>query len=532
VDSRQEIRSTKSETNPKNRNQKWFEVGQFRSSCFEFVSDFVLRICRRDALPTVRPHTLLHLVLLAGLAAGLAPVPRVFAADVSTADYPSIQAAIDANPGREIVVPAGDHAIDAPIRIASHGTALIGPGRILMSDPSKHILEIEHANGVRIEGLTLSRPEGKMDTTREGLLVADARDVVIERVKIIDNRTRSGAIRLSEVTRGRILSCDIRNYMTVTEDDRTANAELLGYAFRCIDGTGIVVDRSTGTLIQGNTILEEHLRPTREMKDAHKLGSFTKKNKVKGLLISQETWDAEYVNNWHQGSGLIVTGPTKSDMTRILGNHIENAAQGIDIHSDHVIVSNNIVTNSFIGMKAMHGSRNVLITGNQFSRNTLWAIGLMSGAGASPALPAMADRPAIAANVDGGSLIAGNIVSQFGHGDSAWMWTEASRAVFRFDRGQEESDPPLRDVLVTGNIISNPDPDEFPVEPGDPAAAVSPRPALPLRGSRRRRDRQLSPRPPLQRQQLPGRKRRNRECGADPLEGVELSQEKRLAATH
>jgi hypothetical protein len=53
-----------------------------------------------------------------------------------------------------------------------------------------------------------------------------------------------------------------------------------------------------------------------------------------------------------------------SDCTRLLGNHIENAVQGIDLHCDHVIVSNNIVTNAFIGMKAMHGSRNVLISGN------------------------------------------------------------------------------------------------------------------------------------------------------------------------
>ena len=401
------------------------------------------------------------------LSIGAVRLGQTSAEEVSVADYPSLQAAIDANPGREIVVPAGDHLIDATIRISTHGTALVGSGRILMTDPARHILEIEHANGVRIEGLTLSRPEGKRDTTREGLLVSDARDVVIERVKILDNRTRAGAIRFSEVTRGRILNCDIRNYMTVTEDDRTANAELLGYAFRCIDGTGIVVDRSTGTLIQGNTILEANLRPTRAMKETHKLGTFTKKNRTKGLLISQETWDAEYVNNWHQGSGLIVTGPTRSDMTRILGNHIENAAQGIDLHSDHVIVSNNIVTNAFIGMKAMHGSRNALITGNQFSRNTLWAIGLLSGAGAAPAQAASADRPATPANVDGGSLIANNIVSQFGYGDSAWMWTDASRAVFRFDKGQEASDPPLRDVLVTGNIISIPDADEMPREGSD-----------------------------------------------------------------
>lgn len=392
----------------------------------------------------------------------------VVAADVSTKDYPSIQAAIDANPGREIHVPAGDHDVATTIRITGEGTSLVGPGRILMTDPARHILEIEHARYVRIEGLTFSRPEGKMDTQKEGLVVSDARDVTLERVKVIDNRTRSGSIRMSDVQNGRILNCEVRNYMTIAIDDRTQNAALLGYAFRCIDGTGIVCDRCRGTLIQGNRIIEENLRPTPEIKLQHQLGKFTKKNSTRGSLISQEVWDAEYTNNWHQGSGLIVTGATRSDLTRILGNHIENAAQGIDLHSDHVIVANNIVNNTFIGMKAMHGSRNVLITGNQFSRNVLWAVGLMSGSGAFPAVPAEGDRPAVAANVDGGSLIANNIISQFGHGDSYWMWKDSSRAVFRFDNGQEPTDPPLRDVLVVGNVISNPDADEHPEATHDP----------------------------------------------------------------
>lgn len=403
-----------------------------------------------------------HLLRLAVIVSYVLLNAAANAADVSTKDYPSIQAAIDANPGREIFVPAGDHTTDSTIRIASHGTSLVGPGRIVMTNPAKHIVEIEHAQGVRIEGLTLTRAEGKMDTESPGILVSDAKNVVLEQIKVIDNRTRSSAIRFSEVSFGRILNCDVRNYMTVTVDDRTANVELLGYAFRCIDGTGIAVERCKGTLIQGNTIIEEHLRPTREMKAEHRLGTFTKKNPTKGLLISQAVWDAEYVDNWHQGSGLIVTGPTSTDLTRIIGNHIENAAQGIDLHSDHVIVSGNIVHNSFMGMKAMHGSRNILITGNQFSRSVLWAIGLMSGAGAAPGVPAQDGKPAVAANVDGGSIISNNIISQFGYGDSYWIWEKANRTPIRFDRGQEPSDPPLRDVIITGNIISNPDPDELP----------------------------------------------------------------------
>ena len=186
-------------------------------------------------------------------------------ADVSTKDYPSIQAAIDANPGREIHVPAGDHSVAMTIRITGEGTSLVGSGRLLMTDPARHILEIEHARNIRIEGLTFSRPEGKMETQKEGLLVSDARDVTLERVKVIDNHTRSGSIRLSDVRNGRILNCEVRNYMLIAIDERTQSVALLGYAFRCIDGTGIVCDRCRGTLIQGNRIIEESLRPTPEI---------------------------------------------------------------------------------------------------------------------------------------------------------------------------------------------------------------------------------------------------------------------------
>jgi hypothetical protein len=244
---------------------------------------------------------------------------------------------------------------------------------------------------------------------------------------------------LRESQNCRISRCLVRNYMRVSIDDRTANKEL-GYAFNCTDGTGISVSYSTGTLIEGNRVTEDNLVPTQEMKAKHKLGDFVKKNAEKGAIINQQMWDANYTDAWQQGSGIIVTAPTVSDLTRILGNHIENAAQGIDLHSDHVIVSNNIVVNSFMGMKAMHGSRNVIITGNQFTRNSLWAIGLMPGAAAN------------AENTDGGSVIANNIISDFGHGDAHWIWGD-ERSPFKFDNGQQPDDPPLADVIITGNLI-------------------------------------------------------------------------------
>ncbi len=357
----------------------------------------------------------------------------------SVVDYPSIQAAIDANPGRRLYVPAGDHEISAKIRLQGDRSGLHGPGRIIQNNPEQPIVEIENVAGIELRDVTFTRPEGKRETSNEGILAIGCRDLVIENVRVIDNQTRAAAISLRECRGARISRCLVRNYMRVTIDDRTADANW-GYAFNCTDGTGISVNRSQGTLIDSNQVIEENLRPTREIKAQFKLGEWVKKNPSKGRLMNQQAWDAAYTDTWQQGSAIIVTGPEVSDLTRILGNHVENAAQGIDLHCDHVIVSNNIIVNSFIGMKAMHGSRNVLITGNQFVKNSLWAIGLMPGVASH------------AGNTDGGSIIANNIISDFGYGDANWIWG-SERSPIRFDHGQEPDDPPLTDVIIQGNIL-------------------------------------------------------------------------------
>ncbi len=373
------------------------------------------------------------------LALALSLAGPTHAADLSVTAYASIQAALDANPGRMLFVPAGDYPITEKIRLRGERAGLFGPGRIIQQNPEQPIIAIDEAKDAELRDLTLTRPEGKMETRQEGIVAIKCRDLAIENVRVIDNRGPAGAITLRESQNCRISRCVVRNYMRVSIDDRTANKEL-GYAFNCTDGTGISVSYSTGTLIEANRVVEDNLVPTREMKTKYKLGDFVKKNPEKGAIINQQTWDANYTDAWQQGSGIIVTAPSVSDCTRIIGNHIENAAQGIDLHSDHVIVSNNVILNSFMGMKAMHGSRNVIITSNQFIKNSLWAIGLMPGAAAN------------AENFDGGSVIANNIISDFGHGDAHWIWGD-ERSPFKFDTGQQPDDPPLTDVLVQGNVV-------------------------------------------------------------------------------
>ena len=369
----------------------------------------------------------------------------VKAAELSVAAYPSIQEALNANPNRMLFVPAGDYVITEKIRIRGGRSGLFGPGRIIQQSTDQPIIEIENALGAEIRDLTLTRPEGKMESRNEGVLAIKCRDLVLDNVRVIDNRSPAGAISVRESKDTRISRCLVRNYMRVSIDDRTQNTDW-GYAFNCTDGTGISVRYSTGTLIEGNRVIEDNFVPTPEVKAKFKLGDYVKKNAVKGTVMNQQAWDSNYTDAWQQGSGIIVTAPEVSDLTRVIGNHIENAAQGLDIHADHVIVSQNLITNAFIGMKAMHGSRNVLITGNQFVRNSLWAIGLMPGAAAHPATE---DKPE---NADGGSIISNNLISDFGYGDAHWIWGD-ERSPIKFDTGQQPDDPPLADVIITGNVI-------------------------------------------------------------------------------
>lgn len=375
--------------------------------------------------------------------------------EISVADYPSIQAALQANPGRMIYVPPGDHVITEKLRLNTDRAGLFGPGRIIQANSNAPIIEIERAADVRVRDLTLTRAEGKQDTRAEGIVAIRCTGLRLDDVQVLDNHSASAAIALRECRASQVRGCVVINYARISVDDRTASKNY-GYAFNCIDGTGIAVSHSTGTLIQGCRVVETRLLPTPENQQKFALGKFVKKNLEKGLLINQRVWDAGVTDNWHQGSALIVTAPEASDFTQILGNYIENAGQGIDLHADRVILAQNIVNNAHIGMKAMHGSRNVIITGNQFVKTDLWAIGLMPGAAAHPAV----DGKPETANADGGSIIANNIISDFGHGHANWIWGN-ERSPFKFDAGQEPDDPPLTDVVIQGNVVQSMGPPRY-----------------------------------------------------------------------
>ena len=70
-------------------------------------------------------------------------IAHASAAELSVTAYPTIQAALDANPNRMIFVPAGDYPITAKIRIRGERSGLFGPGRIIQQSADQPIIEIE-----------------------------------------------------------------------------------------------------------------------------------------------------------------------------------------------------------------------------------------------------------------------------------------------------------------------------------------------------------------------------------------------------
>jgi hypothetical protein len=391
-----------------------------------------------------------------GMSAGPTLADGAGGDQIPITDCPSIQRAIDSAPGEIVALPQGNYEISAPIVISKNGGGLIGPGRIIQTRPEQPIVVVSRADDVQLRDLVLTRTEGTEGSV-SALAANTCRNLVVDNVQVIDNRAASGAINIDKCVNGRLSNCLVRNYTRVSVDDRTADPNG-GYAFKCFDGTGIQLTGCRGMLVQGNRVEEMHNRPTRENKEKYGLGKFTKKNATRGEMATQEMWDKEEFPQWHQGSAIYVGGPKDSAQIRVIGNHIENAAQGLDIHSDHVIISQNIVDNAAVGVKAMHGSRNVIILGNQFHRCNAHGILLQPGASSHGVVDegesdAGSDPPL--ANNDGGTILANNIISDFGYGDSHWIWGDERDAI-ALEGGQKPHNPPLSDVIVQGNVVYDP----------------------------------------------------------------------------
>ena len=360
-----------------------------------------------------------------------------------------VQTLIAAGAGKAVALD-GEYRIDNPIFITADNTVIYGHATIVQTNPDADIIRVENAKGVRIEGLTLTREAGKEDSTGSGVRAENCTRLELSDLHIVNNCSQQGTVYLIKCESTVVRDCEILNYKRVGVDDRTAS-EMYGYAFRAIDGTGIQVNESRGLQIVNNRVLEERLFATKETKEQYQLGSFCEgKNPTKkGKLAPQ----GDYANNWHQGSAITVSSPESTSHVLISGNLIRNAAQGIDMHLDNATCSNNIIDHAFIGLKCMHGARNVIIANNTVSHMDLWGLVMMPGTLAHPAEAASGDKPARGANYTRGNIIANNIFSDFGLGYERYNWEQQRSGVITLDSGQLAENPVMTDVLIEGNIV-------------------------------------------------------------------------------
>lgn len=378
----------------------------------------------------------------------------------SVESYGSVQAALDANPGKMVLLPPGEYSISRAIVINTDNTGLYGYGTIIQTDPGEDIISVQNARGVRIEDLTLTRPEGKMDTSRSGIWVDHCTSLALRNLRVIDNRTESGSIQVHQSTGIRIEGCEIINYKRIAVDDRT-DSEDWGYAFHCINGAGIIVKDTQGGMILNNRVIENNLLPTQEIRDKYGLGKLTEgKKPTRQGRLTGKTLEKGSVNNWHQGSAILVSSPENTSFFQITGNYVEHSAQGFDLHCDYVVCSGNQVNHGMMGIKGTHGCRHLVISDNILSCIDLWGILLNPGAASHFIESASGDKEARGPNVDAGTIVSNNIVTDYGYGDEYWNWGGASPEhsgsyPIALYEGQLPENPPLRDVLIQGNLVYN-----------------------------------------------------------------------------
>jgi hypothetical protein len=313
---------------------------------------------------------------------------------------------------------------------------------------------------VRVDGLTLMRKFEESDSgaKADGILIYDSSRINLTNLTLMDNRSQGAGIRVRESHEIQITNCEVYDYKRIGIDDRT-DSPLYGYAFRCIDGSGIVVEKARAVQLTNNRVVEQRLLPTKENMEHFSLGEFCDgRQPLNPGKLGENVVNSGYVNNWHQGSAIVITQPEETSHILVQGNYIAGAAQGVDVHADYVSVINNTIDHAMMGVKATHGARNLIISGNMLTHIDLWGILLNPGAASHAAFPKTEESDARPANVDGGTIISNNIISEYGYGHEYWNWGAKSKDhdgsyCITLRDGQLPENPPLRNVLITGNIV-------------------------------------------------------------------------------
>ncbi len=123
-----------------------------------------------------------------------------------------------------------------------------------------------------------------------------------------------------------------------------------------------------------------------------------------------------------------------------------------------------------IGIKGTHGCYGLVVSGNTITGADLWGMIFNPGAASHDTTPAEEGGAAREWNGDAGLVISNNVIADYGHGNEYWNWggREAdapSSYAIALMSGQLQSNPPYRDILITGNTVLAGGRDKDPAQP-------------------------------------------------------------------
>src|SRR5688572_27596688 len=103
---------------------------------------------------------------------------------VDVRSYPTLQAAIDANPGRILVIPAGEYTLTTALTIRHDNTELHGPARLIQTNPKQSIVLVENVRRIRLNNLSLTRSEGQQEAEAAGIDVVQCENVELSQLRV------------------------------------------------------------------------------------------------------------------------------------------------------------------------------------------------------------------------------------------------------------------------------------------------------------------------------------------------------------
>jgi hypothetical protein len=363
----------------------------------------------------------------------------------------------------------------------SNGSGLTGHAKISFASDTAHFIYAKAIDSIRIEGICLVRTIDSSKTP-QAILLENCRNILINQVQILENRSMEPTIQFRECEDSRVTDCTILNYKQFGLNVRPTQS------FNCIDGHGMAFHSCRNTYVSGNSVIDRRIFPDPETKAKHDLGKV-----VSGVSPAEGMPD--YFPAWHQGAGI---GSFRGACSTIVNNYIENAAQGVDFQTDYSILAGNIITYAQTGIKCMHFTQNVVITNNNVSYCDLWGLVTAPGPTSHPAYSPTEDEQLSEiqkknlarfrmvpgqAEVNSGNIISGNVFSNFGYGHEYYNWgsvlsiDESFLCIINLwgqwesmqssERVQFHPESGMKSILVQGNLVYNNGQDGY-IEDGKP----------------------------------------------------------------